>query len=403
MDPIETQAPLSETQTAVAPSPVWLEEPFRIFFPLGVAASLFGVLIWPLFYAGLWPYPPHLQHPRLMIFGFGFAFVIGFLGTAWPRFLEAAVIRKSELAILLGLWFSAQFSYAIYELRTGDGFVFLLALALLVILSSRLSGRLGLLPPGFQLAFLSVFSGGLVTFWWAVHPPGDSPRFDLMARLLVWQGLLLFPLLGVGSYLFARFFPVADDDLSLTKPRNRAAGVWAAAVIVLVSFAMEAMGWVRSGNLLRFGAVAVWIFFAVPALWRHRAVTTRAMGLKIAIGCIASSFLVRGIHPGPGYAIEHLLFLGGFGLAILITADRVTHGHCGDLAALPAKSALWRWVIALLLIAALTRASADYKASILISHHVYAALLWSVAVGILSIHLSRLWFRKPGRFQESSG
>lgn len=83
-------------RTLPADAPIWVTEPFRIFFPLGIAASTFGVLIWPLFYTGAWPFPPQIQHPRIMIFGFGSAFVAGFLGTAWPRFLGAEALRRGN-------------------------------------------------------------------------------------------------------------------------------------------------------------------------------------------------------------------------------------------------------------------------------------------------------------------
>ena len=37
--------------------PLWAGEPFRVFFPLGVLASVVGVLLWPLFYWGVWKMP----------------------------------------------------------------------------------------------------------------------------------------------------------------------------------------------------------------------------------------------------------------------------------------------------------------------------------------------------------
>ena len=62
-----------------------LEEPYRVFFPLGMLAGIWGVLMWPMFYAGWLKFYPGEAHTRMMIGGFMGAFVLGFLGTAFPR------------------------------------------------------------------------------------------------------------------------------------------------------------------------------------------------------------------------------------------------------------------------------------------------------------------------------
>ena len=138
----------------------------------------------------------------------------------------------------------------------------------------------------------------------------------------------------------------------------------------------------------------LWLMLAAPALWRCRALNTRAWALRVALGSIATTFALRAIWPGPGYALVHLLFLGGFGLALLLIADRVSNGHGGDIAALPARSRLWRWLVWLVLIAAAPRASADMKVSLLVSHQVYASLLWVVVAVIWAIATAPLWRRE---------
>src|SRR5687768_18256292 len=56
------------------------EEPFRMFFPLGLAIGMIGLALWPLHLLGAsMPYPA-VMHSRLMIEGFMAAFIIGFLG-----------------------------------------------------------------------------------------------------------------------------------------------------------------------------------------------------------------------------------------------------------------------------------------------------------------------------------
>ena len=64
---------------------IWLgAEPYRLFFLSGILFSIAGVLLWPLFYQGKLAFYPGVSHARVMIAGFGGAFVVGFLGTAGP-------------------------------------------------------------------------------------------------------------------------------------------------------------------------------------------------------------------------------------------------------------------------------------------------------------------------------
>ena len=382
-------------QSSVEPeppeAPIWVTEPFRIFFPLGIAASILGVLIWPLFYAGAWPFPPPLQHPRLMIFGFGCAFVTGFLGTAWPRFLDGKPLHLFELIALVFTWAVAMVFHAINKLPLGDAATAIHTLTLVGILSLRLGRGRPLPPPGFALAFFSAVMVSVVALLWGFGGKLMTPKIYLFTKLIAWQGFLIFPLLGVGSYLFPRFFQQPEKPPPMATPRQRMTGVWLGALLILISFGIEAMGWIKTGNTIRFFAVAIWMFLAAPALFRGKAPNTRAWALRLVMGSVALSFLVRGFWPGPAYAIEHILFLGGFGLAMLLIADRVSIGHGGDISLLPAKSKTWRWIAWLALITAATRSSADMKVSIQVSHYIYASILWAIILILWTVSLARFW------------
>ena len=82
----------------------WASEPFRLFFPLGILAAVAGVMMWPLLYAGHLGFYPGEAHARVMIEGFMGAFVLGFLGTAFPRLTGNATWSRGELALQLLLW-----------------------------------------------------------------------------------------------------------------------------------------------------------------------------------------------------------------------------------------------------------------------------------------------------------
>ncbi len=378
----------------VSPSPPpWSSEPFRAFFPLGVAAAILGTVIWPLFYLGWWTSPPQMQHPRLMIFGFGAAFVTGFLGTALPLFVEARPMRSWELSALALSWFVAQLLWLINHYQFGDMAFALHILGLLTFLGHRVASGNDRPPRGLWIALLGPVMGLSAACLWAFGGvPGSGVAFTL-SRLLAWQGMLLLPLMGVGVIFFPRFFPASEGENSA--PKTAMTVITVSAVLLIISLFVEAFGWVRCGNGLRFVAVTLWSLRVCPSIWRGPAPSTRAWAIRLGLGSIALSFLTRAFWPGPGYSMEHLMFIVGFGLVMTLVAERVTLGHSDRMPAASEKSMRWRWLAWLLLVAATTRMSADMQASLITSHHIYAALIWIGVLLAWAVPLLGHWRKQP--------
>src|SRR5260370_11110328 len=82
---------------------LFCEEPFRVFFPIGLILGIVGVSLWPLYYSGFVNTYPATAHARLMIEGFMASFIIGFLGTAGPRITSTSHFSRRELIALLTL------------------------------------------------------------------------------------------------------------------------------------------------------------------------------------------------------------------------------------------------------------------------------------------------------------
>src|SRR5215475_9544937 len=61
-------------------------DPYRIFFPLGILLGVMGVSIWPLYYFGITEGYSGRSHAFVQTDGFLYAFIAGFLLTALPRF-----------------------------------------------------------------------------------------------------------------------------------------------------------------------------------------------------------------------------------------------------------------------------------------------------------------------------
>src|SRR5262249_6882708 len=80
-----------------APAGRAIPDPYRLLFPIGIAAGLIGAGVWPLHALGALPWPGPL-HRALMMPGFETAFVIGFLLTSMPAFTHGPRCRPLELA-----------------------------------------------------------------------------------------------------------------------------------------------------------------------------------------------------------------------------------------------------------------------------------------------------------------
>lgn len=380
----------------------WLaSEPFRLFFAAGAIWSVVGVLLWPAFYAGLWPVYPGMAHSRLMIEGFGGAFVVGFLGTAGPRMAGASRLTVGELIGFFGLQQAVALAHLLGHAAWGDRGFGLLLLGLLLALGGRAwrSDRAAL-PPQLILAWTGLLAG-IAGAWmitvpaWMVQPPVQR-----LAGLLLHQGFLLPPVLGIGSFLFPRLLGAAFGESRTPQEagrRRRRAGL--AAGLLLASFALEAGGAVGWGVGLR-AAVAV-VYLALEVRWKRAAADpatrgTLTTGLYVALGLGLLGWGLAAAFPAARVGAEHLLYAGGLGLLMLVVGSRVLCGHSGEIAVFAQRSWTARWLVFLVALAAATRATTGFLPQLTVSHHIYAALTWAGAVGLWLVwHRRRFLKREP--------
>ena len=372
----------------------WLAaESFRLFFISGALWSIIGVSLWPLFYAGEISFYPSFVHARIMIECFGGAFVVGFLGTAGPRMATAPKLTPAELLLLFALHTAGGVFHLKLQMQAGDAYFLALLVTLLLCLVIRIvKFRQDTPPPQLLLALTGVLCGIAGTVLWLNPEFIVTPERYRLAGLLVYQGFLLPPVLGIGSFIFPRIlggnFGEATNPAAIRAKLLRAL---LAATLIVASFFVEIYGHPIPAYLLRAGTAAAYLFIEIR--WQRAPEDpprgTLAKGLYWALvtgllGLVASGFTYEH-HIGT----EHLLYIGCFGLLILIVASRVLFGHSGNLAGFSQKSWTARLLIALAFIAATTRASADFLPSILISHHKYAAWTWGLAAFIWL-----LWHRR---------
>ena len=364
----------------------WLaEEPFRVFFIAGALWSAVGVLLWLLFYGGWLRMYPGLMHARLMIEGFGGAFVVGFLGTAGPRMASAPKLSRLELLLLAAMHTGAMLCHVRMWHGWGDQLFALLLVGLLVTLMVRvIRHRREWPPPQMLLALTGLgcgIAGAAMLGWPRLVATPEQMR---LAGLLLYQGLLLAPTLGIGTFLFPRMLGGGFGTAGSAK-EARWKGVRAAvaAVLLVVSFGVEAFGSASLGQLLRVlvaGGYLTWEVKWLSSQADGQARGTLVKGLFWALVAGGLGMVLAAVFPSQRVSAEHLLYAGGFGLLMLVVGSRVLFGHSGELAGFSQRSWSARLLVFLPLLAAATRVTTGFLPQLTVTHHVYAALTWLGAV-----------------------
>lgn len=382
-------------------SPSWLRllddgEPFRLLFSVAVLLGMLGLVLWPLHVFGLIESWPGLAHSRIMIQGHMTAFVMGFLGTALPRMLEvrgfgaAHAIAGGAALVLLSLLHLLQLHLA------GDGLYLLVLGAFLALLARRWQARLDMPPPAFVLVLGGLLCALLGTaLQIAIQTvPALLPGLSFpLARLLLNQAFLLLPLMGVGAFFMPRFFgspnrqDVPESRLPTTLWYRRAAFAALCGLALLASFVLEAGGLFRVAVLLR---AAVLLFFFIREVTPFRQfgpAGSLATAARIALGALPVGYLFMAVFPLYQTSFAHVVFISGFSLITFTVACWVAFGHSGQRTLL--KAPLWsvRLFTALLLLAMLTRVSADWMPEVRLTHYAYAALAWIAAATFFAAHL----------------
>ncbi len=360
-------------------------EPFRLLFPLGAAIGIFGVMMWPLFVWNITSAYPGVPHARIMVEGFLGCFVTGFLGTALPRLLGVPKVSIFETmgcgaALACTVWLQ-------YSGRTmwGDLVFFCTIFTLVFLLGVRTLFRKDTPPPAFVLVAMGLLSALAGSFGLAVSQatPGLMPSWlQPFAKLLVYQGFILLPVMGIGAFLLPRFFGLPNRQSfpeSLALPpgwKRRAAFAAICGLAVVASFAIEVAGFPRWGYALRAGALLVYFFREVPVHQAGFGGGSLALGLRIALFAIPLGYILLALMPERAFTLLHVVFITGFSLLTFTVASRVVLGHSGQSEKF--RASLWPVLVlcALISLAMLTRVTADWLPKVQMSHYAYAAVAW---------------------------
>jgi len=296
-----------------------------------------------------------------MIEGFMTAFVLGFLGTAFPRLTETKPLSRFEFGGLILLLVTAVGLHIGHQDMLGDGAFLLLLLLFCSALGIRFFHRKDVPPPSFVLVAIGLLNAIAGTVLLIIGSTVISDgRWPALGLLLLYQGFVLNLILGVGAFLLPRFLGIQD-----TRQRSWANHPLFAAMIgvaLLGGFAIEVFALMQKlAGLVRFSAAAVFLFASVPFQRTASGSATIPQVLRAGVVLLLLGLLFPVVWPMHRVAGLHLLFIGGFTIIALSVATRVVLGHSGK-GRIVSEPLPYLWgIAALLVIATVLRIIGDFQ------------------------------------------
>jgi uncharacterized protein involved in response to NO len=356
------------------------QEPFRIFFPTGVALGFVSVSVWVLYFAGAGVAYPNVAHARLMIEGLMASFIFGFLGTAGPRLTSAPHFSLAEIVVVFTLDLLAAGAHTGGAHRLGD-ICFVICLLLFArMLLRRFQQRKDNPPPNFVLVALGILSGiiGAALVAWS-----EDARYSIAYQsgsALLNECFVLLPILGVAPFFIGRLLDLPGSDLPESRAfspdwKRQATFNALIGITIIASFLMENTGPSKAAGWIRVAALTVYLAGRMP--WRGR--TFLADYLRAGLLFILAGFAMIALWPNYRLGALHTVFITGFNLIVFTVATRVVLGHSGNLDRL--KTRLWFFIAmnALFFFAMASRVAADLAPRARIMHLLAAAICWLAA------------------------
>jgi len=363
-------------------------EPFRIFFPLGLLLGAIGVALWPLFVWHAINFYPRDAHLGLMIEGLMGSFIIGFLGTAGPRLLDARPFAAVETLTLLALQIVSASLHLTQRQKAADAAFLALLLLFLGFMASRARTRKDLPPPNFVLVlsgFLNAIFG--IVFMFAARQVTNGVFLNQLGTLMLNQGFVLFPILGVGAFFFPKLLggakpEPADLQIAISLWKKRALIAALTGLVIWISFVLEALDWTRGAAILR--GLAVLFYFAIQGHLLEKPIGPPFLAHCFRLGAALLVLALFSPAALPGFRIAnlHLAFIGGFTIILFTVSTRVILGHSGHSHLFQKRLRFLIVSLVLLIIAMLARVGADFFPPDRNSHVVYAALIWLIAAAV---------------------
>lgn len=318
----------------------WIQEPYRLLFPLGILCGVQGIGHWFFYGLGWIPsYSSHL-HASIQSQAYMLCFIAGFLMTAMPRMSGARPASLIETGgMVLGLVLMLGFLYA-GQWAAAEGTYAALLLWVLrfaaVRRPARAADRPPVSPPAEFLWVPCALLMGLAGTGLLAAARANALPAALMTtgKLLVQQGFLLGIVLGVGGFLGPRlmgtFQVVKHDEAAPHRARQKKLTALAGAAFLFLSFWIEGAGWIRAGGGLRALVTLAVLIQTRSLVFRPVSTDPFVRYLWLSFWLVAAGTLLPAFFSAYRLPLMHLTFLGGYSLMTFAVATMVILSHAGQ-------------------------------------------------------------------------
>ena len=315
--------------------------PYQIFFPIGFFSALLAVGVWFTQNLGWFEAPAILIHSKLIMGGFLWSFIVGFLMTALPKMTGTKSANQFELSAALLLILSLIFFSWNVDPRYFFGTQMALVFFLLIYGGRRIVKMTKPIPIFIShvgIAMILALAGS----WF--HFNGNS----IMGIHLYNVGTILLLVLGIGTRFFS-FLSGLPSTFEEDKSGLRRLGFHGLAV--LIALFLYCAG---KGQTFAYFALTVTSLIYMFGVWKIQRRSSRPSALKFGVRIVAAmiplSFFMIWLQPSMLITWLHLLFIGCFALITFSVATRVTLAHGSYSTDFEVKSkALWYFVSFLIL------------------------------------------------------
>lgn len=321
------------------------EEPYRIFFPLGILFGAAGATHWFFYSVGWIPAYSGLFHSTVQTRGYIGCFVIGFLLTAMPRFASASPTTTIELAGFLfwtfGIFGFAALGWTVFSQLCFIGWlVGLVRFVIRRVLQVKKIGEKHSPPAEFvwiPVAILHGLVGAILVIAGEMKWTGSGSVG--VGKPMAEQGFLLAIVVGVGGFLAPRLMgrfqvikpsEVCSVEKTSQLQRQRIFIHLVAGTLLFLSFWMEGFGLGPWAYGLRAAVVTGELLWTCSLVLPPRTPDFYAWLLWISLWMVVLGNWAVFFLPAHRTAVLHLVFLGGFSLMTFAVATVVTLSHSGD-------------------------------------------------------------------------
>lgn len=291
--------------------------PYQILFPLGVLSSVLAIAVWFFQSAGWMTTPAVFVHSRLIVGGFLWSFIAGFLMTAVPRMTGTESASRFELSLAV----SIVMAQMVLSWKLEPQWFYALSIALIVFIVIYAVRRILRARKAIPVFFSHVALAMLVGVGGAyAHLSGHA----FLGNHLFHTGTVLLLVLGIGTRFFS-FLSGLPSEFEQA-PASWRYGFHFLGLAVAVLLYLAGVGWKEAYLALTVISLIYLLF-----VWKVFRSSTRPSPLKYAVRIVAFmipfSFFMCWLQPGHYVTWLHLIFIGCFAMLTYAVATRVTLAH----------------------------------------------------------------------------